>query len=65
MAKGANKQASLESEVYVVANRITAIIEKYTDQIELLDIIDIVDNLRVLVEMAESAQSQGRSANVA
>lgn len=65
MIKNINKQAGAESEVYTVANQITAIIEKYTDQIALLDIIDIVDNLRVLVEIAESAQSINKSANVA
>lgn len=65
MIKNINKQAEPESELFAVANQITAIIEKYTDQIELLDIIDIVDNLRVLVEIAESAQSMSKSANVA
>lgn len=35
------------------AGNITGILEKYTEQIELLDIIDIVDCLRQLVEMAE------------
>lgn len=65
MAKNVNAQVSFESEVYLVANRITAIIEKYTDQIELLDVIDIVDNLRVLMEIAESTKSTGKNANVA
>lgn len=65
MAKGGNKQLSVESEIYLVANRITTIIEKYTDQIELLDVIDIVDNLRILIEIAEKAQSENKNANVA
>jgi len=29
---------------------ITTILDKYTDQMDLLDIIEIVDNLRVLLE---------------
>ncbi len=65
MAKNVNTQVSFESEVYLVANRITTIIEKYTDQIELLDVIDIVDNLRVLIEIAESTKPAGKAANVA
>lgn len=65
MIKNTNKQTGAESALYVAANQITAIIEKYTDQIELLDIIDIVDNLRVLVEIAEGKESMSKSANVA
>ncbi|MHB8917298.1 MAG: hypothetical protein ACYC4H_04690 [Desulfocucumaceae bacterium] len=65
MIKSLNKQAATENSPYVIANIITDIIEKYTDQIELLDIIDIVDNLRVLVEIAESSGSDDKSANVA
>lgn len=65
MIKNINKQAGSESALYLAANQITAIIEKYTDQIELLDIIDIVDNLRVLVEIAESSQSASKTVNVA
>ncbi len=65
MVKNVNKQVGYESEIYSVANRITAIIEKYTDQIELLDVIDIVDNLRILIELAESAQASSKNANVA
>lgn len=34
-----------------VAENITAILSKYSDGMELLDIIDIVDNLRILIEM--------------
>lgn len=65
MVKSLNKQTATENSAYVIANQITATIEKYTDQIELLDIIDIVDNLRVLVEIAESSGSDSKSANVA
>lgn len=65
MIKNINKQNGSENTPYVVANKITDIIEKYTDQIELLDIIDIVDNLRTLVEIAESARTENKSANVA
>lgn len=31
-------------------NAITAILNKYADQMDLLDIIEIVDNLRILLE---------------
>lgn len=65
MIKSLNNQAATENSPYVIANIITDIIEKYTDQIQLLDIIDIVDNLRVLVEIAESSGSENKSANVA
>lgn len=33
---------------------ITGILEKYTDQINLLDVIDIVDNLRTLAEIIKT-----------
>lgn len=39
--------------VVQAAGNITDILEKYTEQMALLDIIDIVDNLRRLVEMTE------------
>ncbi|MFZ5632626.1 MAG: hypothetical protein ACOY40_07225 [Bacillota bacterium] len=65
MVKNINKQNSVESEVSEAVNRITVIIEKYTDQIELLDIIDIVDNLRVIVEIAERARAEHKNVNVA
>lgn len=35
------------------AGNIASILEKYTGNMDLLDIIDIVDNLRRLVEMTE------------
>lgn|GEM_PF-1874136 len=65
MVKNTNRQVNPESELYMVVNKITSIIEKYTDQIELLDVIDIVDNLRALVEMAETAKANGKNINVA
>jgi len=65
VVKNTNRQVNPESELYMVVNKITSIIEKYTDQIELLDVIDIVDNLRALVEMAETAKANGKNINVA
>ncbi len=64
MLKNMNKQSPTENALYEATSQITAIIEKYTDQIDLMDIIDIVDNLRVLVDIAEKAQSI-KSVNVA
>lgn len=65
MVKNINKQNNMESEVGTIVNKITTIIEKYTDQIELLDIIDIVDNLRVIVEITEKNRAEHKNVNVA
>lgn len=54
-----------QDEINKAMTKITAIIEKYTDQIELLDIIDIVDNLRVLAELVEEHKNESGSSNVA
>lgn len=44
-----------EVNVCQVLHNITEILEKYTDQIELMDIIEIVDNLRTLANEAKCA----------
>lgn len=44
-----------EIMVQQVVENITGILEKYTDQIELMDIIEIVDNLRTLVDKSKCA----------
>lgn len=44
-----------EVNVCQVLQNITEILEKYTDQIELMDIIEIVDNLRTLANEAKCA----------
>ena len=46
-------QANLECPLHKAISNVTAIIEKYTDQIALLDVIDIVDNLRILADITE------------
>ncbi|MFZ5597359.1 MAG: hypothetical protein ACOY31_10160 [Bacillota bacterium] len=48
-----NIQTKADSQAFKAISNITGIIEKYTDQVNLLHIIDIVDNLRILAEMAE------------
>lgn len=59
------KQHNKQDEVNAAVNKITGIIEKYTDYIELLDIIDIVDNLRVIVESIDKSKTEHKAINVA
>jgi hypothetical protein len=47
-------QANLKCSLHKAISGVTAIIEKYTDQIALLDVIDIVDNLKILADIAEN-----------
>lgn len=46
--------AERETAANSAIENITGILEKYTDQINLLDIIDIVDNLRALSEIVKA-----------
>ncbi|KJS00500.1 MAG: hypothetical protein VR68_07130 [Peptococcaceae bacterium BRH_c4a] len=62
MNKSASRQLNPDSPLYKAISDITSIIEKYTDQMELLDIIDIVDNLRVLAEIAEGSKIESKIA---
>lgn len=62
MIKNTSRQINPDSPLYKAISDITSIIEKYTDQMELLDIIDIVDNLRVLAEIAEGSRIESKIA---
>lgn len=62
MSKGTVKQINLESPLHKAISDITAIIEKYTDHIDLLDVIDIVDNLRVVAQIAEGSSKENNIA---
>jgi len=62
MNKSTSRQINPDSQLYKAVSDITSIIEKYTDQMELLDIIDIVDNLRVLAEIAEGSRIESKIA---
>ena len=64
MSKNPMRQINVESPLHKAISDITAVIEKYTDHIDLLDIIDIVDNLRVVAQIAEG-NSQNNSIAVA
>jgi len=64
LSKKTMSQANLESPLHKAISDVTAIIEKYTDQIALLDVIDIVDNLKILADIAEG-KSQNTNVHVA